>query len=106
MTEVITQWSAEKSRQLRVQRGVGFEEVALAIEKKQVIATIASPSKAYPHQSMLVVMIDGYVHAVPFVEKDGVRFLKTIFPSRVLHKIYGGQEHGPEKRSTNGPLQT
>ena len=96
MAEVITLWSAEKSKQLRVQRGVGFEEVALAIEKKQVIANIASPSKVYPHQRMLVVMIEGYTHAVPFVEKDGVRFLKTIFLSRVLHRKYGGQDFGSE----------
>jgi uncharacterized DUF497 family protein len=96
MTEVVTHWNAEKSKELRARHGVGFEEVALAIEKKQVIANIASPSKAYPHQRMLVIMVEGYTHAVPFIEKDGVRFLKTIFPSRVLHKKYGGQDHGPE----------
>jgi uncharacterized DUF497 family protein len=96
MDGVVTHWNAEKSKALRAQRGVGFEEVALAIEKKQVIANIASPSKAYPHQRMLVVMLNDYIHAVPFVEQDGVRFLKTIFPSRVLHKRYGGQIHGPE----------
>jgi uncharacterized DUF497 family protein len=96
MTDVVTHWNVEKNKQLRSKRGVGFEEVALAIEKKQVIANIASPNKAYPHQRMLVVMIDGYTYAVPFVESDGVRFLKTIFPSRVLHKKYGGKDHGPE----------
>ncbi len=96
MAEVVSRWSTEKSDILRTQRGFGFEEVMLAVEKKQVIADIASPSKLYPHQRMLVVMIRDYTHAVPYVEKDGVRFLKTIFPSRVLHKKYGGQDRGPE----------
>jgi hypothetical protein len=96
MAEVVSRWSTEKSDMLRTQRGFGFEEVMLAVEKKQVIADIASPSKLYPHQRMLVVMIGDYTHAVPYDEKDGVRFLKTIFPSRVLHKKYGGQDRGPE----------
>ena len=33
------------------------------------------------------IMLD-YVYAVQFVEKDNVRFLKTIIPSRKLNKKY------------------
>ncbi|NJM30133.1 MAG: BrnT family toxin [Rhizobiales bacterium] len=92
----VLKWDPAKSEQLRKLRGLGFEEIEVAIEKQQVLANIASPSKRYPHQRMLVIWVNGYVHAVPYVEEKGVRFLKTIFPSRVLNKKYGGFKNGPQ----------
>ena len=92
--DVTMQWSTEKNRILRDLRGIGFEDVKLAVEKKLVLANITSPSKTFPHQRMLVVEIDNYAHAVPYVEQDGIRFLKTIFPSRVLQKKYGRKSDG------------
>ncbi|MFN0190801.1 MAG: toxin [Aestuariivirga sp.] len=92
----VFKWNPEKSELLRKQRGLGFEEIELAIEKQQVLANIASPSKRFPHQRMLVIWVNNYVYAVPYVEEKGVRFLKTIFPSRVLNKKYGGLKDGPQ----------
>jgi hypothetical protein len=89
-------WSPEKCESLRKERGIGFEDVIVAIEKQRVLADIASPSRKFPHQRMLVVLIENYVHAVPYVEGKGLRFLKTIFPSRVLNKLYGVDENGAE----------
>ena len=42
---------------------------------------------------MLVMKIDGYTWAVPFVfEDDGkTMFFKTAYPSRKLHRQYGGE---------------
>jgi len=42
----------------------------------------------------MVMRIDGYTWAVPFViEDDGqTLFLKTAYPSRKLHSQYGGDE--------------
>lgn len=36
----------------------------------------------YPGQRILVVLICGYAHLVPYVEADDHLFLKTIIPSR------------------------
>ena len=51
-------------------------------------------SETRPNQQVLVMKIDGYFWAVPFVlEEDGqTLFLKTAYPSRKLHKRYGGQK--------------
>jgi uncharacterized DUF497 family protein len=87
-------WNPEKNDLLRKARGIGFEDVELAIDKGQVLANIASPNKAFPHQRMLVVRIKDYAHVVPFIEESGVRFLKTVYPSRAMQKKYGGQKDG------------
>ena len=43
----------------------------------------------YPGQNIYVVEILGYVHLVPFVtQADGLRFLKTIIPSRKATRDY------------------
>lgn len=44
------------------------------------------------NQQIMVVRINSYTWAVPFVvEEDGTIFLKTAFPSRKLHKIFGSK---------------
>ena len=50
---------------------------------------MAHPNKArYPDQQILVVNINDYAYAVPFVEQGQERFLKTIVPSRKLTRLY------------------
>lgn len=44
-------------------------------------------------QKIPVVLVDGYVYLVPFVENDEEIFLKTIIPSRKATKQYGGGSH-------------
>ncbi len=43
----------------------------------------------YPGQQIYVVAVQEYIHLVPFViQEDGVRFLKTIIPSRKATRDY------------------
>ena len=42
----------------------------------------------YPGQKILMVQVDDYVYAIPFVESDTEIFLKTIIPSRKATKQY------------------
>jgi len=59
------------------------------IERGDVLDIVAHPNQQkYPDQKVLIPNIDGYVHAVPFVERGEDRFLKTILPSRKLTKHY------------------
>ena len=45
--------------------------------------------RRYPGQLIYVVEIEGYVHLVPFVaDAEGMRFLKTIIPSRKATRDY------------------
>ena len=42
----------------------------------------------YIDQKVLVVEIEDYIYLCPFIENDNEIFLKTIYPSRKLTKIY------------------
>ena len=83
-------FSPEKNALLKEERGVSFDEVIAAIESGQVLDLIEHTNqKKYSRQDIYVVLIDDYVYMVPFVEKaDGSFFLKTIYPSRKMTKIY------------------
>ncbi|MFM8604871.1 MAG: toxin [Cyanobium sp.] len=88
-------WSSEKNRILRDQRSLSsFEAVVVAIESGELLDVASHPNPTrYPVQQILVVRIDGYIHLVPFVERDEYIFLKTIIPSRKATRRY--QEAGP-----------
>ena len=84
-------WNHEKNEILKAERGVGFEQVILHIERGDLIDIIEHPNQAkYPNQQMLIVNIGNYVYLVPFVEDGESRFLKTIIPSRKATREYIG----------------
>jgi len=87
---VITyQWDDKKNAVLKETRGVTFEQVVMHIEGGDVLDVMAHPNKAkYPDQQILVVNVNDYAYAVPFVEQGQERFLKTIVPSRKLTRQY------------------
>lgn len=76
-------WSPEKSEQLRLERGLGFEQIVVAVEGGSLLQVVSHPNPAkYPRQRIMVVRIDAYAYLVSFVEEDDHFFLKTIIPSR------------------------
>ena len=82
-------WNDEKNRELKQERGVSFESVILYIKLGNILDIVNHPNKKrYLHQKIIIIRMLDYVYAVPFVEKDNVRFLKTIIPSRKLNKKY------------------
>lgn len=87
-------WNHDKNEWLKAERGVGFEQVLLLIEKGEILDIIEHKNKAkYPDQKVLIVEIGGYAYCVPFVETEKEIFLKTIFPDRRSTKRYlmGGE---------------
>lgn len=83
-------FNEEKNQVLKATRGISFEDIQNAIEKDDLLANITHPSKNHPHQRIYVVEIKGYAYAVPYVinrEKQEI-FLKTIYLSRTLMKLY------------------
>ena len=82
-------WNEEKNRWLINTRGVSFEQAVVIIEEKSVLAIIKHPNQhKYPKQSVFLLMINRYVHMVPFIKKGKVLFLKTIIPSRKYQRKY------------------
>lgn len=69
---------------------MSFEDIVVAIDGGGLLADIKHPNIAkYPRQRILVVAYEDYVYAVPYVHHDDdTIFLKTIYPSRDLKRLY------------------
>jgi uncharacterized DUF497 family protein len=84
-------WNHEKNLKLKAERGISFEQVAMHIERGDVLDVVQHTNqKRYPNQQILVVEINNYAYLVPFVEDDKGKFLKTIIPSRKATRDYLG----------------
>ncbi|NMF57465.1 BrnT family toxin [Pseudanabaena yagii] len=84
-------WSDEKNKLLQQERGVSFEDIVEAIADGYLLDSIEHPnSDKYANQSVFIVAVKEYVYCVPYVESESGVFLKTIFPSRKMKKIYLG----------------
>ncbi len=84
-------WDDEKNALLKKTRGVSFEDVVYHIENGDILDIIRHPNASrYPNQEIIVLNMEGYVYLVPYVEREGTRFLKTIIPSRKATKEYLG----------------
>lgn len=82
-------WNSEKNEQLKLERGISFENMVVAIESGGLVDILAHPNPAkYPNQKVLVVASDGYAYLVPFVEEEDHFFLKTVIPSRKATRDY------------------
>lgn len=82
-------WNDEKNEMLRRVRGVCFEDVLVCIQNGGVVDVVRHPNRErYPGQNIIVLNVEGYVWLVPYVKSRGVRFLKTIIPSRKATREY------------------
>ena len=80
-------WNPTKSVRLKRMRGVSFEEIIHA----RYLGLEDHPSR--DNQKMFIFEHRGYVWAVPFVVEGEKIFLKTLYPSRKLKKIYQRRSH-------------
>jgi uncharacterized DUF497 family protein len=82
-------WGVEKNETLRMERGVSFESIVIAVESGGLLDILAHPNQAkYPRQRVLVVACDNYAYLLPFVEQEEYFFLKTVIPSRKATRDY------------------
>jgi hypothetical protein len=83
-------WNYEKDQWLNQTRGISFQEIADKIIAEDYLDILENPTK--PNQDIFILYIHDYTWVVPFViEKEETIFLKTAFPSRKFHKLYGGK---------------
>jgi hypothetical protein len=81
-------WDPKKERILREELGIEIREVAELIADGKYSALLQNPSRA--SQFIFVLVYHNYTHVVPFViARDETIVLKTLFPSRRFHQIYG-----------------
>ncbi|MBF0486115.1 MAG: BrnT family toxin [Candidatus Omnitrophica bacterium] len=82
-------WDEVKNESLKRERNISFEEVVFWIENDGLLVIEDHPNPLrYPGQRVYIINIEGYVYLVPFVEEEGVVFLKTVIPSRKATKKY------------------
>ena len=82
-------WNIEKNELLRLDRGISFESVVVALEKGGLHDLMEHPNAAkYPNQKIFLVFIMNYVYLVPFIEEDDHYVLKTMIPSRKATRDY------------------
>ena len=75
--------------QLKLERSISFEEISIIIQEESFIDILEDPKR--DNQRIYVIEINDYIYAVPFVvDEDEDIILKTVFPSRKLHKKYRG----------------
>ena len=82
-------WPPDKNEKLRAARSVTFEHMVIAIETGGLLDLVEHRNRRrYPRQQVFVVLHEGYVYLVPFVEEEDHYFLKTIIPSRKAKRDY------------------
>ena len=81
------EFNEDKNELLKSARNICFEDIIEVIELNGVVDDLKN--KNFSQQRILVVRIREYIYAVPYVIKSpAIIFLKTIYPSRKLHKKY------------------
>lgn len=91
-------WNHDKNAALKIERGISFEEMVLAIEADGLLDELRHPNpEKYPGQFIFVIALDDYVYLVPYVEEPGYYFLKTVIPSRKATRDYLRRSNPDEK---------
>lgn len=84
-------WDEDKNNYLILNRSISFEEIAGMILKGEILETLDNPVRK--NQQYFVLRIREYTWVVPFlIDSHKCIVLKTAFPSRKFHKIYGGTD--------------
>jgi hypothetical protein len=83
-------WNKEKNKILQTERDICFEDIILCLSNENsILDVIDHPNQEkYPGQKIYIVEYMRYVYLVPYTEKAGEIFLKTIIPSRKATKKY------------------
>ena len=84
-------WDEEKNRKLIAERGLSLETFASLILEQKYFSVLKNPSRV--EQKIFIVPFENYTYVVPFViDSNQNMVLKTVFPSRKFHRIYGGKK--------------
>ena len=81
-------WDEVKNKNLIAERGLSLDTFASLILENKYYDILKNPSR--PEQKIFIIPFQNYTYVVPFViDKDLNIVIKTVFPSRKYHKMYG-----------------
>lgn len=85
-------WDESKNQNLKLSRGISFEIFADIILNNKYLDILENPARE--DQMIFITSYKNYTYVVPFVidEEENI-VLKTVFPSRKFHKLYGGKKN-------------
>ena len=82
-------WDPKKNDSLKATRRISFEAIIVHLGRGDLWRVAEHPDQdQYPGQQLFFVIIDDYVHIVPFEIRDEVIWLVTIIPNRRATKEY------------------
>jgi uncharacterized DUF497 family protein len=82
-------WNLDKDVELRLERGISFQDVVDTLAQSGELDVVVHPNQErYPGQRIYVIRVNDYIYLVPFVEDEDHIFLKTIIPSRKATRNY------------------
>ncbi len=83
MTEIKYEFDESKSKKLRQDRGLGFEEIITLIEDGYVVKTYPHPhAQRHPGQKVIAVNAEGYIWLVIAERRENKLRLVTLYQSR------------------------
>ena len=86
---VLYDWDSKKNDFLKANSGISFEAVIVHLGRGDIWKITDHPDKVrYPGQSILFVIVDDYVHMVPFEVRGDTLWLVTVIPSRKATREY------------------
>jgi uncharacterized DUF497 family protein len=91
----ILKWDKSKNEKLILERDLSFDLVAEAFDVGAVVMDMDHPDTARANQRMLLIKVNGYICAVPYVQDGPIKSLKTMYYSRKYDELYG-DGHGQE----------
>jgi len=82
-------WDEVKDAWLVKNRGISFVDFVETILNKDYLDIVENRTR--PDQMIFICRFKGYTYCIPFLLSNDNEFvLKTIYPSRKYHQIYGG----------------
>ncbi len=95
------EWNPKKNKLLKKERKISFEQIVFHISQGDVWKKADHTNQQkYPGQKIYLVIVDGYVYIVPYVEDNDCIFLKTIIPSRKATRDYIKQKQNGDENET------
>ncbi|GHT25848.1 hypothetical protein FACS18942_01900 [Planctomycetales bacterium] len=86
-------WSREKDDKLRERRQIEMSDITELILNKQYYDIIGNPAEGREEQLLFIIPYKNYTYAVPFIfDEYGNIILKTAYPCRKYHAIYGNRD--------------
>jgi hypothetical protein len=81
-------YDEQKNQKLYEERGITFEDVIEAFLDDRILYDASHPNKEkYPNQRLMIVDINNYPYAVPYLKNEDGFVLKTIYPDRRYKKL-------------------